>query len=567
MNTEKLRQENRFIRLRNDGKTMDEIAVMMPSVSKEDMEIWEKELQSEYDKAPNIKELKSQIIEKTPEGKYIRENTLNFHIGILDGILFQLWQLSSPRKDSDKEFSTEQKEFILRAKESHDILQKHVISIDKIQRSYINDQKTISFIFKANTEEIAVKQKIESALKFYGEIMKYNNIQEESKLIKEPSPDSYQSIDSTFPIALKQFQIQNYLGIKKVGIGNIPIDTPWIFITGENGYGKSTLLQAITIGLYGRKDGDIERLQNKDAFISVEFKNGNANIINNIQDRIEHLEKMACYGPSRLLIQTDRTQNEIGDRSAVTYGLFKSDGVLLNIEYELLLWHLDKDTRFDKVRDLFLTMIPYLHDIKVKDKRNLVYIEKEPHEKGEQYDALPFEKLASGFKSFIAMVGDMIVRLMKSQPHIEDPSELEGIVIIDELDLHWHPKLQRELPTLLSKAFPHVQFIATTHSVIPILGAPKNSAFLKVNRTKEEGITVQQLDLNIENLLPNILLTSPLFDMDQITAVTNQNIADVRTEDNAKEMEDNLSIEKQLEAFEASNRQFPDDLFKPQASR
>ncbi|MEY4936941.1 MAG: hypothetical protein RIS64_3300, partial [Bacteroidota bacterium] len=126
-----------------------------------------------------------------------------------------------------------------------------------------------------------------------------------------------------------------------------------------------------------------------------------------------------------------------------------------------------------------------------------------------------------------------MIRLFKTQPEITKPSDLAGIVLIDELDLHWHPKWQRRLPTLLSEIFPKVQFIASTHSEIPLLGAPENSIFLKVTRTLEEGVKVHKIDIDLSNLLPNHLLTSALFDMDfnDITSVTHKHTQDLRTED------------------------------------
>jgi len=98
--------------------------------------------------------------------------------------------------------------------------------------------------------------------------------------------------------------------------------------------------------------------------------------------------------------------------------------------------------------------------------------------------------------------------------------------LIDELDLHLHPKWQRKLPKLLSNVFPNIQFIASTHSVIPFLGAPENSVFLKVNRSQAQGITIERIDIDISNLLPNSLLTSPLFDLEgkDIKSENNQSL-------------------------------------------
>ena len=117
------------------------------------------------------------------------------------------------------------------------------------------------------------------------------------------------------------------------------------------------------------------------------------------------------------------------------------------------------------------------------------------------------------------MIGDMIIRLSND---FEKPlNDISGVVLIDEFDAHLHPKYQYELPKLLSDAFPKVQFIVSTHSPIPLLGLPKknkkgekiNSVVFKVNRTAEEGITVQRLDdeIDIQRLSANALLTSDIF--------------------------------------------------------
>ena len=71
-----------------------------------------------------------------------------------------------------------------------------------------------------------------------------------------------------------------------------------------------------------------------------------------------------------------------------------------------------------------------------------------------------------------------------------------------------------------SDLFPNITFIATTHSPMPLLGLPQGSAIYNVQRTAEQGITVQRIDdkLNINELQPNSILTSPIFDVDDIFA-------------------------------------------------
>lgn len=79
--------------------------------------------------------------------------------------------------------------------------------------------------------------------------------------------------------------------------------------------------------------------------------------------------------------------------------------------------------------------------------------------------ALSQAQLSDGERGFLALVIDLSRRLAIANPASQDPlSEGEGIVLIDELELHLHPKWQREVVEKLRATFPKIQFIATTHS-------------------------------------------------------------------------------------------------------
>ena len=78
---------------------------------------------------------------------------------------------------------------------------------------------------------------------------------------------------------------------------------------------------------------------------------------------------------------------------------------------------------------------------------------------------LPVSQLSDGERGTLAMVLDMTRRLAQANPHLADPAaEVEAVVLIDEIDLHLHPRWQREVIHNLMAAFPKCQFIATTHS-------------------------------------------------------------------------------------------------------
>ena len=78
---------------------------------------------------------------------------------------------------------------------------------------------------------------------------------------------------------------------------------------------------------------------------------------------------------------------------------------------------------------------------------------------------LDVRQLSDGERGLLALVFDLARRLSLANPKLEDPlREGKGIVLIDELDLHLHPRWQRTVVEKLTKTFPNCQFIATTHS-------------------------------------------------------------------------------------------------------
>jgi predicted ATP-binding protein involved in virulence len=75
-------------------------------------------------------------------------------------------------------------------------------------------------------------------------------------------------------------------------------------------------------------------------------------------------------------------------------------------------------------------------------------------------------QLSSGEKRLFALVGEIAMRLCLANPHKEKPLEGQGIVLIDEIDLHLHPRWQRKVIPKLREIFPNVQFVVTTHSAL-----------------------------------------------------------------------------------------------------
>ena len=79
---------------------------------------------------------------------------------------------------------------------------------------------------------------------------------------------------------------------------------------------------------------------------------------------------------------------------------------------------------------------------------------------------LPFRMLSDGVRNMLGMAADIAHRAALLNPHLGKKAarETPGVVLIDEIDLHLHPKWQRRAVDDLRRAFPKIQFVATTHS-------------------------------------------------------------------------------------------------------
>lgn len=77
---------------------------------------------------------------------------------------------------------------------------------------------------------------------------------------------------------------------------------------------------------------------------------------------------------------------------------------------------------------------------------------------------VPFGALSDGFRAFIAWVGDMLFHICTGCPPRKKLTENEGVVLLDEVDLHLHPDWQRVVIARLARTFPRIQFILTSHS-------------------------------------------------------------------------------------------------------
>ena len=79
-------------------------------------------------------------------------------------------------------------------------------------------------------------------------------------------------------------------------------------------------------------------------------------------------------------------------------------------------------------------------------------------------EKLSLDQLSGGYRIVLALAADLARRMVQGNPHLDDPLKSEAIVLIDEVELHLHPKWQQRILGDLQRTFPNAQFIVSTHS-------------------------------------------------------------------------------------------------------
>lgn len=117
------------------------------------------------------------------------------------------------------------------------------------------------------------------------------------------------------------------------------------------------------------------------------------------------------------------------------------------------------------------------------------------------------DRLSDGEKNMIAMIGDIARRLSISNPRMKNPLEGDGIVLIDEIDLHLHPAWQRVIISKLTEVFPNCQFIVTTHSPQILSHVKAEHVFLLVQKNDNMDVIkpTESYGKSSDRLLEDIL--------------------------------------------------------------
>jgi hypothetical protein len=133
---------------------------------------------------------------------------------------------------------------------------------------------------------------------------------------------------------------------------------------------------------------------------------------------------------------------------------------------------------------------------------------------------LPFPALSDGYRAYIGLLGDILSHLSDCCPKGRPLTDLTGVVMVDDVDLHLHPQWQRVVVPRLARAFPNLQFILTTHS--PLVVGTVHAENVRVIGNHQ----IHQFSERLHGLSVDQILSGPYF-----------NYTKPRTDESEKELQ------------------------------
>ena len=350
----------------------------------------------------------------------------------------------------------------------------------------------------------------------------------------------------------------------------------WNLILGNNGTGKSTLLQCLSAfqltkgslphrnhreevtdvvgflsdndlgAFFGKKiehpyalegyfiDSNTRMPANYSMLVSPK-KSQLANAITNINSKIivGHVREMTFsgnkrnyplnfilgYGANRFM-----SNNKLSDKKPVaSESLFNDDAKLVNAEE----WLLGMDYaasresevksfaahRKKQIIEILTQILPGVADVRFTTPTKEALVPQV--EFNTTFGWKGIHQLSLGYKTMVAWIVDVAARMFERYPDSETPLAEPLVILVDEIDLHLHPKWQRKIFDFLSEKFPKAQFIVTAHSPLVVQSAPKDANIIVLRQTEDEnGNAYVKIDNDVEsvrNWRLDQIMTSDLF--------------------------------------------------------
>ena len=225
-----------------------------------------------------------------------------------------------------------------------------------------------------------------------------------------------------------------------------------------------------------------------------------------------------AYGADRRMGSSNLENADLFDPLASLFSgsteLYDAEEILLNLDYLAEKSEDPEDEeRLQRIKQILVDILPDIQgesDIAILGPKVLGRPEKSSGVRFKTpYGLVPLSGLSLGYQTTLAWTVDLATRLYELYPNSLNPLNEPAIVLADEIDLHLHPRWQRQLMDDLTHHFPKIQFIATAHS--PLMVQAAANANLAVLRQKDGQVAIENQPRFVKAWRADQILTSDLF--------------------------------------------------------
>ena len=351
--------------------------------------------------------------------------------------------------------------------------------------------------------------------------------EEHALVVDEASPDRMVDIERVFRAS--RIVLTDVRGFRALDLAlKQPSDDgdhgQWSILLGDNGVGKTTILRSLALT---RSPRDVTHaVLSRIGSVSPTVRAGSASAVIRLatpeHEDVTTLGIEPFDGGERL---RRRSTTDIPMPFVVAYGsrrgsglggsgrgteltplaavetLFDEGANLIQPDVWLKEWKLAElqggpestDARFFNA--ILATLCDLLPGVeKVHVNREAVEVE------GPTLGRVPLGALSDGYRTTMGWVLDMVARWAEEAKRRNLPVDegfaaiMTGVAIVDEIDLHLHPRWQREVVSLVRSRFPRMSFVVTTHNPLTLLGAQPGEIYV-LRRNERGDVDVMQRDL------------------------------------------------------------------------
>jgi hypothetical protein len=269
-------------------------------------------------------------------------------------------------------------------------------------------------------------------------------------------------------------------------------------LIGENGVGKSSVLRAIALAFM--TDSQRRRLAGpSNRWLTRGARHGSIRLSFTTGDRVElrysldrtHAELVGsvpktcvlAYGSTRLLPR--RGMNPPRPTRTRVENLFNPMSSLRDAESWMVHQRAVSDDAFDLLAASLKSVLSLGEESVIV--RNASGLSARAFE-----EIAPIRDLSDGYQSMLALVMDMMLHLSQAS---FDMAGVEGLVLLDELEVHLHPRWKISIVRALRELFPRVRFITTTHDPLCVQGLDSGELHVMTREPETHNVSGQQIDV------------------------------------------------------------------------